>query len=199
MRGWLTHAVASSPPGPNSPLHDGCGNSTQADANAVAAYNAWTSAGFPASKLVLGIPSYGYVITSNSTRLKTRSRHQVRSASVKVVDEDGGSDSQVQFRDLLSQGALVRCDDARDEESTSPTFAASGGFERNWDDCSCTPFLRSSSSGQVVTYDDLVSVRMKAAFVKELGMLGTNMFDICGDTDQWDLTDSIRKAMGLAT
>jgi chitinase len=162
----------------------------------VAAYNAWTSAGFPASKLVLGIPSYGYVSTSNSTRLKTRSpRRQVRS-SVKVVDEDGG---QVQFRDLLSQGALVRCEDARDEESTSPTFAAYGGFERNWDDCSCTPFLRSSSSGQVVTYDDPVSVRMKAAFVKEVGMLGTNMFDIHGDTDQWDLTDSIRKAMGLTT
>jgi len=39
---------SSSEPGPNGPLHDACGTSTQPDANAV-----WTAAKFPSCKLVL--------------------------------------------------------------------------------------------------------------------------------------------------
>jgi len=38
---------------------------------------------------------------------------------------------------------------------------------------------------------------MKAAFAREVGMLGVNLFDIHGDIDEWDLTDSIRKSLGL--
>lgn len=189
---------ASSEPGPNAPLHDACGNSTQADANAVAAFQAWTAAKFPPCKLVLGLPSYGYISTSHAERLRTRSDFnsnlQARqSDSVKVVDEDGGSDSQVQFRQLVKQGALVRSQ----LENGTPTFSPSGGFERRWDTCSATPFLRSVSSGQIISYDDPESLSMKAAFARQAGMLGVNLFDIHGDTEEWDLTDPIRKSLGL--
>ena len=191
---------ASSEPGPNAPLHDACGNSTQADANAVAAFKAWTAAKFPPCKLVLGLPSYGYISTSHAERLRTRSassfnsnRQARQSDSVEVVDEDGGSDSQVQFRQLVKQGALVRSAHG----NGSPTFSPSGGFERRWDTCSATPFLRSTSSGQIITYDDPESLSMKATFARQVGMLGVNLFDIHGDTDEWDLTDPIRKSLGL--
>jgi chitinase len=191
---------ASSEPGPNAPLHDACGNSTQADANAVAAFQAWTGANFPACKLVLGVPSYGYISTSHAERLRTRSafssnRQARQSDSVKIVDEDGGSDSQVQFWQLVKQGALVRS--LPPHGNGSPNFSPSGGFERRWDTCSATPFLRSISSGQIITYDDPESLGMKAAFARQVGMLGVNLFDIHGDTDQWDLTDSIRKSLDL--
>ena len=191
---------ASSEPGPNAPLHDGCGNSTQADANAVAAFQAWTAANFPPCKLVLGVPSYGYISTSHAERLRTRSafssnRQARQSDSVKVVDEDGGSDSQIQFRQLVKQGALVRS--LPPHGNGSPTFSPSGGFERRWDTCSATPFLRSISSGQIITYDDPESLGMKAAFARQVGMLGVNLFDIHGDTDEWDLIDPIRKSLGL--
>ena len=190
---------ASSEPGPNAPLHDACGNSTQADANAVAAFQAWTAAKFPPCKLVLGLPSYGYISTSHAERLRTRSafnskRQARQSDSVKVVNEDGGSDSQVQFRQLVDQGALVR---SQHDGNGTPTFSPSGGFERRWDTCSATPFLRSVSSGQIITYDDPESLSMKAAFAHQVGMLGVNLFDIHGDTDEWDLTDPIRKSLGL--
>ena len=191
---------ASLDPGPNAPLHDACGNSTQADANAVAAFQAWTAAKFPPCKLVLGVPSYGYISTSHAERLRTRSAffsipQTRRSDSVKIVDEDGGSDSQVQFRQLVSQGALVRSPPP--QGNGPPIFSSSGGFERRWDSCSDTPFLRSTSSGQIITYDDPESLGMKAAFARQVGMLGVNMFDIHGDIDQWDLIDSIRKSLGL--
>ena len=162
----------------------------------MAAFQAWTGANFPSCKLVLGVPSYGYISTSHAERLRTRSTRQTRqSDSVKVVDEDGGSDSQVQFRQLVRQRALVRS--LPPHGNSSPSYSSSGGFERRWDMCSATPFLRSTSSGQIITYDDPESLGMKAAFAREVGMLGVNMFDIHGDTDECDLIDSIRKSLGL--
>jgi chitinase len=176
----LTHVLASANPGPNAPLSDACNNSSQPEANAVAAVNAWTGAGFPASKLVLGVPSYGYVSASSATRLRTR---RTRDRSVHL-NCDG---DQIQFRSLEEQGALVRGPDG--------AFSGGGGFTRCWDECSSTPFLRSPSTGQVVTYDDPQSLGMKAAFAKRVGMLGVNMFDVHGDTDRWDMIDSVRREL----
>ncbi|KAI0661066.1 glycoside hydrolase [Cubamyces menziesii] len=64
---------SSSDPGPNAPLSDACNNSTQDSASALAALRAWTAAGFPASQLVLGVPSYGYISRSSASLLRTRS------------------------------------------------------------------------------------------------------------------------------
>ena len=60
---------ASSTPGPNAPLGNLCGNSRQPQASAQAAFKQWTAAGFPANKLVLGLPLYGYVSQSTATTL----------------------------------------------------------------------------------------------------------------------------------
>ena len=63
---------ASSNPGPNAPLANGCGKSYQPGANAAAAIASWTAAGMPASHLVLGLPAYGYVSSSSATKLVPR-------------------------------------------------------------------------------------------------------------------------------
>ncbi|KAH9943511.1 glycoside hydrolase [Epithele typhae] len=63
---------ASNPPGPNAPLSDACGNSTRPESSALAALRAWTRAGVPADRLVLGVPSYAYVVRSSATRLRGR-------------------------------------------------------------------------------------------------------------------------------
>jgi chitinase len=169
-------------------MHDGCKNSTQPDANAVAAYNAWTRAGFLPSQIVFGLAAYGYASKSNATSLRTRSDS---SPPVTAIPHDG----QVAFSELVSQGVLVRTPPV---DPNSPcSFGAAGGFKKYWDNCSGTPFLRSVSAGQVISYDDPKSLRMKAQLAKELGLRGTNMFDICGDTVQWDLTNSVRKGLGL--
>ncbi|KIP06174.1 glycoside hydrolase family 18 protein [Phlebiopsis gigantea 11061_1 CR5-6] len=60
---------ASSTPGPNAPLGNLCGTSRQPQASAQAAFSQWTEAGFPASKLLLGLPLYGYVSKSSATTL----------------------------------------------------------------------------------------------------------------------------------
>lgn len=170
-------------------MWDGCGNSTQPDANAVSAFNAWTTAGFPASKLVLGLPAYGYVSTSTETKLRTRSNGFTRDlVSQPVQSDDGGPDGEVSFRNLVSQNALVR------SSSSNNTFVGSGGCESQWDDCSATPFL--VCNGQVVSYDDYRSIHMKAQFVKSSGMRGVNFWTVDGDTDDWDLSNAVMDAFG---
>ena len=61
---------ASSTPGPNAPLNI-CADSDsdQPEANAVNAVASWMSAGMPASKIMLGVASYGYVSDSTATTL----------------------------------------------------------------------------------------------------------------------------------
>jgi hypothetical protein len=61
--------AASSIPGPNAPLSNVCGTSSQPTATAEAAFKQWTAAGFPAAKLLLGLPLYGYVSRSSKTSL----------------------------------------------------------------------------------------------------------------------------------
>ncbi|KAG5651963.1 hypothetical protein H0H81_006778 [Sphagnurus paluster] len=195
---------SSSKPGPNAPLLDACQNSTQPEANAVSAFAKWTSAGFPVDKLVLGLPTYGYISSSRASGLRQRGKsfgtvvHSTRSrrrGPVKVTNEWGGADGEIPFQEILKQGALVR---QPGSEGTQVFFNGSGGFDRLWDGCSATPFLRSESSGQIITYDDTESLGMKAKFAKEVGMLGVNLFDTHGDTVDWDLVIAVRKALGCA-
>jgi len=200
----IPSALASSKPGPNAPLRDACGNSTQPDANAVSAVKAWTASQFPVEKLVLGLPSYGYMSTSTASRLRTRAKgkqKKVKSHSpgtLKVENEEGASNGQVQFNDLVRQGALIRSVTSEtNSHNTTTSFIAGGGFERRWDSCSETPFLRSAAARQVITYDDLESLELKTVFAREVGMLGVNIFDVHGDTENWDLTDYIRRGLGL--
>ena len=44
--------------GPNAPLDDSCAADKQG--SAMSAVKAWTSAGFPANKIILGVASYGH-------------------------------------------------------------------------------------------------------------------------------------------
>lgn len=181
-----------------------------------------------------------------------------------MVNDAGGTDSgQVQFRDLIKQGALARinrvlessshgtndgslgnpldeidCADDDEEEDegkplslsisaagglmvlpavadspspgllaspprppdvfTTPSFEGARGFTRHWDLCSSTPYLRSESAQQIITFDDPTSLGLKAAWAKKAGILGVNIFDVHGDTDDWDLVDSLRNGLGIA-
>ncbi|KAH0839900.1 glycoside hydrolase family 18 protein [Lanmaoa asiatica] len=172
---WSPLSLVRQPPGPNAPLSDGCANSSQPTQNAVGGYNAWTSAGFPPSKIMLGVPAYGYVVQSNARRLSTRSPSRAYS-------EDGSG--QIQFQSLINQGILTQYPDG--------SFRGSAGFTREWDECSATPYLHSDSAGQVIPYDDVESLGIKAAWVKKMNMGGVNLFDIHGDTPQHHLTHALR-------
>lgn len=74
---------SSSTPGPNAPLSDACDGSLQPSANMESAIEAWESAGMPASKILMGIPYYGYISSSWATSLiHKRDNNQVGKRAV---------------------------------------------------------------------------------------------------------------------
>ena len=204
----------------------------------------WRAAGFAPSQLVLGVPAYAYISRSTATSLRQK-RTLDAPANIRVLNDAGGTDSgQVQFRDLIKQGALNRllesslsgtdpdsfgnpldeldCEDEDEGKHLSLSVSAAGGlmvlpvvadsspdgfaaasfegargFTRHWDLCSSTPYLRSEFAGQIITFDDPSSLGLKAAWAREAGILGVNIFDIHGDTDDWVLVDSIRNGLGI--
>jgi chitinase len=59
------------------------------------------------------------------------------------------------------------------------------------------PFLRSTFSHQVVTYDDPDSLQLKAEFAFKAGLCGVSIFDAHGDTSDSQLLDGIRRGLGI--
>jgi chitinase len=124
---------ASSSPGANAPLSDACGNSSQPTATAKAAFKQWTAAGFPAAKLLLGLPLYGYVCKSSKTSLsgsyevpagqtamevddatktsdeghpRVRDRKGIVDVAAATGDLSSWYGQQIPFNSLLASGAL---------------------------------------------------------------------------------------------
>ena len=99
--------------------------------------------------------------------------------------------------DLDSSPGSVASPPSTPNVFTAASFDGAGGFTRHWDVCSSTPFLRSEFAEQIITFDDPESLGLKAAWAREAGMLGVNMFDVHGDTDDWDLIDALRMGLGI--
>lgn len=296
---------ASSTPGPNAPLENNCENSMQPNANMQSSIDAWTKAGMPASKILMGVPAYGYISSSSATSLihkrdsipttglsnrhlaklkrseqyiseghkwyltgkaKAEARRKMKrdlernrkslnlrsnseddssianskrdtvivcpnnhsgkpcegitdqniteinwaplgsslnytgpggagvfagAGGVKVGNGDlsGMSGNQINFNDLISYGVIVK---------KGVNFVGANGYTRKWDDCSSTPFLYNQNRKVVVTYDDPQSLGLKGDLANREKIGGLAMWDMSGDTSDFQLTQSWRSAMGLA-
>ncbi|KAF5347319.1 hypothetical protein D9756_009917 [Leucocoprinus leucothites] len=200
---------ASDPPGPNAPLENRCGTSVQPEANARAALSQWTKAGMPASKLLLGLPLYGYVAHSNAKKLSGSSVPTYQSSTSSPgahprgppvpIPRTGAAPpgdlsrlwgQQISFNQLLLSGVL--------HKKTDGTYDSANGFTMSWDDCSDTPFLFNQARMTVVTYDDTWSLFDKAKFAKEAGMGGCFTWSLDQD-DGIALQNVILAGLGKAT
>ncbi|KAK0216319.1 glycoside hydrolase family 18 protein [Armillaria fumosa] len=187
---------ASANPGPNAPLGNPCGSSSQPEANAQAALSQWQKAGFPASKMLLGLALYGYVSKSTATRLSNSyvpatDPHE-HAPLVEHVDAVAGDlsqwwGSQVAFKQLVSAGALKKQADG--------SYNGANGFTKGWDGCSDTPFLFNTAKTTVVSYDDTDSLADKAKFAKQSGMAGCFTWSLDQD-DGYSLQNIVLSNLG---
>jgi len=122
------------------------------------AYQAYTSAGVPAEKLVLGIPFYG-----RSWFMKT--------------NENRGINRAV---DSVARGAGYTF--IKDSLLTKP------GFTRYWDDKAKAPYLWNEQTRQLVVYDDEESIKVKCAYVKEKDMAGVMFWQYASDPKEYLVT-----------
>ncbi|KAJ3859360.1 glycoside hydrolase family 18 protein [Lentinula novae-zelandiae] len=211
---------SSSTPGPNAPLGNLCGTSTQPQYSAQAALSQWSAAGFPASKMLLGLPLYGYVSNSTKTALTgslvdpspnedrkngpngtftnvarpgNHARHQRTIPAKKPAEGQAGS-GKSWYGQQIPFGSIVASGALT--KNANGTYGGGGGFTEGWDNCSDTPFLFNTSQAMVVTYDDSFSLGDKATFAKQNGMAGCFTWSLDQD-DGVTLQNVIRANLGL--
>ncbi|GAA5889669.1 hypothetical protein JCM8208_001092 [Rhodotorula glutinis] len=175
--------------GPNAPLRR-CAS----DSSVQTAVKLWTSRGFPAAKILMGVPAYAISWTTTSSTLKeidvsggkwkSRAYQAVTGVTPKgapgdsnapYTDECGTTtaayNGQWQYRDLLSQGLLSK-DGSK----------GLNGYERIFDTCSQTPFLFNPAKRHYIAYDDAQSVKGKTIWAMREGLGGVFVFDSRGFT-----------------
>ncbi|KAG6910362.1 hypothetical protein DXG01_011077 [Tephrocybe rancida] len=169
--------ASSTTPGPNAPLDcgkptgDNCKTSKKPQSNAHSAFMYWTKAGFPASKLLLGLALYGYVSKSTATKLSgssardpsaTPSGHPRNYLSLAPAgDLSAMWGQQIAFNQLVHSGVLQRRGDG--------TYTAAHGY--------------SQARTTVITYDDTWSIAAKVKFAKSAGMGGCFTWSLDQDDD----------------
>ncbi|GAA5952155.1 hypothetical protein JCM8115_003518 [Rhodotorula mucilaginosa] len=176
--------------GPHSPLRK-----CRSDSSAWTAVKLWTSRGFPASKILLGIPSYAISFTTRESKLATvsidngRWQSKAYQAWTGVVPQGAAGDSNVgssvtdpcgvttcavysgqwQYRELVSNGLLDRTG-----------RSGANGYVRYWDACTAVPFLFNPSKKHYISYEDSKSAGMKAEWAAKQGLAGVFLFDSTG-------------------
>ncbi|GAA5880704.1 hypothetical protein JCM16303_004318 [Sporobolomyces ruberrimus] len=183
--------------GPNSPLR-----TCKSDTSVQDAVTLWTSRGFPAERILLGIPAYAVSFTTASSTLATSEIGSYKSqiyqewtkqtpmgasgdSNAAYTDQCGvtgsGYSGQWQYNELISEGIL--------SEDGSKGMK---GYERIYDQCSETPFLFNSGTKEMIVYDDARSAGMKAAYARSEGLGGVMIFDTRGFTGT-DVIPAIRQ------
>jgi chitinase len=190
---WSTNA------GPNAALDDSCALPKTQQGSATGAVKAWTAAGVPAGKLVLGVPTYGRAYNVNTTTAFTSvSSTQLalfpafspwalgpnETAPTDGCGNAASKDVIYTFAQLVQDGFLA------------PDGTPMDGMAYKFDGCSQTPFLYDARDGTYVSYDDASSVAAKGAFVRAQGLRGFAMWEASGDY-QDILVNSMRDALGL--
>ncbi|GLB37398.1 putative glycosyl hydrolase 18 family protein [Lyophyllum shimeji] len=174
--------------GPNSPLDDSCQSFNRQYGSAQSAVTAWTKAGMPKDRIVLGAPMYGHsyrvpknaAFSDNSnTTLASFPPYDINNRPTgDQSNGEGGLDvcgvyqapgGTYAFRSLVDHGFL-----------NADGSAAQEMFYR-YDACSETPYVYDPKSEIMVTYDNPESFAAKGDFVKSNGLRGFGVWEAAGD------------------
>ncbi|KAF9181588.1 hypothetical protein BGZ51_005304, partial [Haplosporangium sp. Z 767] len=166
--------------GPNAPFRNG---PAPADPlSYVQSIDAWTGAGFPANKLVMGAAFYGRSVKT-TVDMNTQSPITMYVNKTNVTPKGGPSDTNdINF--FCNEGAVYsgmwKWKELRGAVLTTPTTPAAG-WTRYWDDATQTPWLFRASDKTFISYDDIQSLTVKVNYAKAQGLRGMMLWDISYD------------------
>ncbi|RUS21429.1 chitinase [Endogone sp. FLAS-F59071] len=159
----------SSTTGPNSPLNP----SPENPLAITHAVQSWSSAGMPASKIIIGIAFYG----------RGAQASQPMDGRTQYVPFVSGSSVEWQWKDLRSQGIL-----------SGPTKAAVP-WVRYFDKTAGTPWLYNTQTQDFISYDDPQSLKLKGQYIKQNALGGCMIWDLAQDTSSSELLHALRKGL----
>ncbi|KAJ8522161.1 hypothetical protein ONZ45_g1246 [Pleurotus djamor] len=161
--------------GPNAPLRDSCAAPENQQGSAETALAAWTSAGFPPSKIMLGVASYGH--------------------SFSVAPKDALT-ANGQVKTYAAYEGTKPGDAWDDPTGVDSDGSPKAGAPYRFDSCSQTAYVYDKQKQVMISFDDAPSFTAKGSFIKDKGLAGFSMWEAGGDRDSI-LLNSIRKSAGF--
>ncbi|KAL5527999.1 hypothetical protein ACEPAF_7134 [Sanghuangporus sanghuang] len=146
---------------------------------AVGAVAAWTAAGIPVSKIVLGVASYGHAFT-------------LPPFSGPASGDPAGADvcgNYQQVGDTWNFWSLVDAGILLENGTATP------GVPYRFDDCSKTDYVYNKTTGAMMSYDGPSAFAAKGEFIKNMGLRVFAIWKAAGDFNDIPL-DTIREAAG---
>ncbi|KAF5353740.1 hypothetical protein D9758_008635 [Tetrapyrgos nigripes] len=195
----------SSGVGPNAPLNDTCAAPDNQQGSAVSAIKAWTDAGVPLEKIVLGVASYGHsfavakddaFVNGSTTELAA---YPPFNASAFPLGDSWDTDADTPFDvcgapttnggnwdlfALIDAGLLDECGNPIDD------------VPYRFDECSKTAYVYRPDQQVMISFDDPKAFNAKGQFIKDMGLAGFAMWELGGDSDDI-LVDAIRETAGF--
>lgn len=196
--------------GPNAPLNDTCASAADQEGSAVSAVKAWTTAGFPANQLVLGVAAYGHSFNvSNSAALSSSNSDSSQSALTAFPTFDKSNQPMGDSWDAVSAasdmcGVLAAAGPSGifdfwglvEGGFLTSNGTAASGIDYRFDECSQTPYVYNPSTQVMVSYDDTRSFAAKGQFINDQNLLGFAMWEAAGDYKDM-LLDAISDGIGI--
>ncbi|KAF8516327.1 glycoside hydrolase [Hysterangium stoloniferum] len=186
--------------GPNAPLNDSCAAAPNKQGSAVSAVAAWTQAGMPFDKIILGVASYGHSYSlAPADAIQTTGLVEYpkfiaeNQPAGDAWDDAAGPDvcgveqrvgGSYNFWGLVKNGFL----DTNGYAATNITY--------RFDNCSQTAYVYDPSKQIEVSFDDVPAFTAKGKFIDENSLRGFAMWEAGGDYDDL-LLDAIRSGAGL--
>ncbi|KAG2053151.1 glycoside hydrolase [Suillus hirtellus] len=170
--------------GPNSPLDDSCAPAADQTGSATSAVKLWTAAGFSASQIVLGVPSYGHgysISQSAAVQANTLASYPTFNTNNPILGDSwdaAGPDAcgvnqpasgDFNFWGLVDAGFL------------NQDGSVASGMTSRFDNCSQTPYVYNPNTQIMVAYDDAQSFTAKGKFIKQAGLAGFALWEVGGD------------------
>ncbi|KAG6837837.1 hypothetical protein H0H93_016205 [Arthromyces matolae] len=184
--------------GPNSPLYDNCAPTQDQDGSAQSAVDAWTNAGMPKDRIVLGVPMYGH-----SYRVERSAAFSNKSNSSIVAYPSYNTNDKPTGDRWNGDGGVDVCGVYEPPAGTYAFWSliddgfldATGSPESNilyrFDSCSQTPYVYDPSSEIMIAYDNQESFTAKGNFIKSNELRGFAVWEAAGDYNDL-LIDAIR-------
>lgn len=152
LMGYDFHSTWDSATNFNAPLFRTPGDPADAGLNVDAAIQTYLAEGFPAGKLVLGVPFYGH--GWSGVPEADHGLYQAADGAAPGTWESGSYD----YRDI--------------RDNYLPTY------RRYWDADAQVPWLYDPVSRIFISYDDPQSIAAKAGYARDLGLAGVMIWEI---------------------
>ncbi|KAJ2758471.1 hypothetical protein H4S06_002682 [Coemansia sp. BCRC 34490] len=184
--------------GPNAPLDTDFVNGSGVSFNT--AIEAWTDAGWPASKLVAGFAFYGRAATAIDDMNSNDPSVQYQAQSPTVPQ--GPLDREMHLDPCtgnMTYSGIWSWESLRQTVLSDPLTVGYTRYTRHWDAVSQTPWLFDSQVRMFVSYDDTKSIGMKVDSALASGLLGAMVWSMEMDyqnelldviVDYWNAGDS---------